>query len=82
MEGGLVPGLRFAPRQRPEFGQNALNGDVCGVSIPIENLYTRYVIGVAGNSTSNGASVVQWAYQNLCNNQFWNPTWTGAPLPG
>jgi hypothetical protein len=29
------------------------------------------VIGVSGNSTANGAAVVQWPYQSLARNQFW-----------
>jgi hypothetical protein len=38
---------------------------------PFINLNSGQVLGVSGNSTSNGASAVQWDYQNACNNQFW-----------
>jgi hypothetical protein len=38
---------------------------------PFTNLNSGYVLGVAGNSKANGAAVVQFAYQAVCNNQFW-----------
>jgi Ricin-type beta-trefoil lectin domain-like len=37
----------------------------------VVNLNSGLDLGVAGNSPSNGAPVVQWPYQNTCNNQFW-----------
>jgi len=35
------------------------------------NMNSGLVIGVSGNSTAQGASVVQWANQNTENNQLW-----------
>jgi hypothetical protein len=43
----------------------------CPSYVWLQNLYTGYALGVAGNSTANGANVVQWAYQTKCNNQLW-----------
>jgi Ricin-type beta-trefoil lectin domain-like len=43
----------------------------CSGYVPLENLKSGYVLGVAGNSKANGAHVVQWHYQDVCNNQFW-----------
>jgi hypothetical protein len=51
-----------------------------------DNYQTGYVIGVAGGNVNvdvNGAKVVQWAYQNLCNNQYWTfaaTPYTSAPI--
>jgi Ricin-type beta-trefoil lectin domain-like len=46
---------------------------VCGGDyLPYFDLHSGQVLGVAGNSTSKGASVVQWPYQGECNNQFWH----------
>jgi Ricin-type beta-trefoil lectin domain-like len=41
---------------------------------PIINYKSGRVLGVAGNSTANGAAVVIWSYQGVCNNQFWSHT--------
>ena len=30
-----------------------------------------FSMGVAGGSKANGANVVEWAYQQKCNNQVW-----------
>ncbi len=38
------------------------------------NLNSGLVVGVLGNSTAEGASVVQWANQNTENNQLWELT--------
>jgi hypothetical protein len=38
---------------------------------PIINKNSGQVLGVAGNSLSRSAAVVQWPYQSICNNQFW-----------
>ena len=35
------------------------------------NLNSGLVLGVAGNSTAEGAPVVQWANQDTANNQLW-----------
>jgi hypothetical protein len=43
----------------------------CSGYNPLIDLNSGYVLGVLGNSTKVGASVVQWAYQGVCNNQFW-----------
>jgi endoglucanase len=43
----------------------------CGGYVPLENLNSGYVLGVSGNSTAVGADIVQYAYQGVCNNQFW-----------
>jgi hypothetical protein len=39
--------------------------------LPIFNYKSSYVVGVAGNSTAIGASVVQWHFEDELNNQFW-----------
>lgn len=41
---------------------------------PIINYASGRVVGVVGNSTANGAAVVIWSYQGVCNNQFWGHT--------
>jgi hypothetical protein len=38
---------------------------------PIENLNSSLVIGVSANSSASGAAIVQWSYQDTCNNQQW-----------
>ena len=38
----------------------------------LDNLKSRYVLGIAGNSSKSGAAVVIWRYQGKCNNQFWD----------
>jgi len=43
----------------------------CGGYVPLFNLNSGYVAGVGGNSKTQGADVVQWQYQGVCNNQFW-----------
>lgn len=42
-----------------------------GAYFPFEDLNSGLVLGVSGNSKNEGAAVVQWAYQDTCNNQFW-----------
>jgi len=37
------------------------------------NLNSGLVLGVSGNSTAQGAPVVQWANQGTLNNQLWGP---------
>jgi len=45
---------------------------VCGGGYrPLGNLKSGLVLGVSGNSLAQGATVVQFRYQNVCNNQFW-----------
>jgi hypothetical protein len=44
--------------------------EICGADVLI-NLNTHYVLGVAGDSITPGASVVQWQDQHQCNNQRW-----------
>jgi hypothetical protein len=36
-----------------------------------QNDQSQLVLGVAAGSTSNGAEVVQWTDQHVCNNQYW-----------
>jgi hypothetical protein len=44
----------------------------CSGYYPVYNYNSGLVLGVSGNSLSNGAAVVQWPYQGkYCNNQFW-----------
>jgi hypothetical protein len=41
---------------------------------PIFNQNSGDVVGVSGNSLSSGAAVVQWPWQDQCNNQEWIAT--------
>lgn len=49
-------------------------GYSCNGYVPLENLNSGYVLGVAANSLSQGAAVVQWPYVGVCDNQFWKGT--------
>jgi hypothetical protein len=46
-------------------------GTDCPGFVEFQNLGSLYFLGVAGNSTNNGANVVQWHNQDTCNNQLW-----------
>jgi hypothetical protein len=53
-----------------------LNSPCSGEFFPILNYRGAIdskndVVGVSGNSSANGAAVVLWSYQGVCNNQFW-----------
>jgi hypothetical protein len=43
----------------------------CSGYVPLANLHSGYVMGVTGNSFNQNANVIQWAYQGVCNNEFW-----------
>jgi len=45
------------------------------------NLNSGLVVGVLGNSTAQGASVVQWANQDTANNQLWESLAAAASGP-
>jgi hypothetical protein len=38
---------------------------------PIRNLNSGMVVGVSDNGDSNGDAIVQWEWQQQCNNQYW-----------
>jgi Ricin-type beta-trefoil lectin domain-like len=42
-----------------------------GPYLPIQNLNSFDMLSVAGDSMAQGANVVQWSFQRVCNNQFW-----------
>jgi hypothetical protein len=45
--------------------------DTCSGAVPINNLKSNYVVGVPGNSIANDTKLIQYKYQQVCNNQFW-----------
>jgi hypothetical protein len=51
-----------------------LDAMICGANFePFYNYNSGDVLGVAGNSTTAGASIIQWDnFQQECNNQLWS----------
>ncbi|MGD0555830.1 MAG: RICIN domain-containing protein [Streptosporangiaceae bacterium] len=47
------------------------SGTVCDGLNVWQNLKSKYVIGTKGGSLAEGTDIVQWNYQNSCNNQIW-----------
>ena len=55
-----------------EFNSGPVNNSPCPGYIYLQNLKDGYVIGTQGGSLAEGAHLVQWKFQNTCNNQWWD----------
>ncbi|HTX27834.1 MAG TPA: RICIN domain-containing protein [Streptosporangiaceae bacterium] len=72
-EGAPVYGWTcLGPTHPDQYWRKVQSGIVPGYHY-LENLNSGLVVGVSGNSTAEGASVVQWADQDTANNQLWEP---------